>query len=43
MLLNTIYADDGNGEVSKDYPRTLKDIFDLDGTSYQRHWLEKRH
>ncbi|KAK0454550.1 hypothetical protein EV421DRAFT_1757502 [Armillaria borealis] len=30
VLLNTIYADDGNGEVSKDYPRTLKDLFDLD-------------
>lgn len=30
MLLNTIYADDGNGEVSKDYPRTLNDLFDLD-------------
>ncbi|SJK97943.1 uncharacterized protein ARMOST_01199 [Armillaria ostoyae] len=29
VLLNTIYADDGNGEVSKDYPRTLKDLFDL--------------
>ncbi|KAG7449703.1 uncharacterized protein BT62DRAFT_963124 [Guyanagaster necrorhizus] len=32
LLLNTIYADDGEGEVSKDYPRTLKDLFDLDAT-----------
>ncbi|KAK0459095.1 uncharacterized protein EV420DRAFT_302987 [Desarmillaria tabescens] len=32
VLLNTIYADDGEGEVSKDFPRTLNDLFDLDAT-----------
>lgn len=32
VLLNTIYADDGNGDVSNDFPRTLKDLFDLDAT-----------
>ncbi|KAK0212441.1 hypothetical protein DFS33DRAFT_1376930 [Desarmillaria ectypa] len=32
VLLNTIYADDGKGEVSKDFPRTLKDLFDLNAT-----------
>ncbi|KAK0195830.1 hypothetical protein F5146DRAFT_1027229 [Armillaria mellea] len=32
VLLNTIYADDGNGEVSKNFPRTLQDLFDLDAT-----------
>ncbi|KAK0226341.1 hypothetical protein IW262DRAFT_1361412 [Armillaria fumosa] len=32
VLLNTIYADDGNGDVSKNFPRTLQDLFDLDAT-----------